>query len=113
MRVRWPLMLLVGRHTLGVNALTEIRTDHLMSTSWVATGPSRLAAVRAHPHDANRWGLQNVSDRIWTASMPDGRDYSVGPDHTIDLAPGMTVDLAGLGLLTVSLPGDETRRAPD
>ena len=97
-------LLSVGRHRLPVSVFTEVRADHLPGSSAVE-GQTLLAAVRRHPQDSNRLGLHNRSPRTWTATLADGRVFRVEPDQTVDLLPGLSVDLQP-GRLSVLDPRD-------
>jgi hypothetical protein len=106
-----PYVLAVGRQDLPVSAFTEVRTDHLMTGSWVEGGPTRIATVRRHPKDDSRWGLHNVSERTWSATLPDGRVFSVEPKDTVELLAGLKVDLGGSHLEVRPAEEVHTRRS--
>ncbi len=87
-----PYVLQVGRRTLAVSPLMALRADHLTSG---VDDPRVLARVRQHPEDAERWGLTNTSTQAWTVSYPDGRQFTLDPERTVELVDGAKVKIDG------------------
>ncbi len=85
-----PLLLHLGRRRLVVSSFTRIRpTDAPSSEDEVQD----FARVRRHPSDARRWGLENLTGRAWVGTLPDGRRFDIGTDQTVDLIPGLRLEL--------------------
>jgi hypothetical protein len=84
----------LGDHRLAVGPHLEITADHLGDA-----GPDDeeavLARAVAHPADAGRIGLANLSRRPWGAVLPDGRGVTVAPGRAVDAVPGLRLDLLG------------------
>jgi eukaryotic-like serine/threonine-protein kinase len=98
--MRPDLVMDIGRRTVVVSARAAIRSDHLMA----GVDDSRiLGRVKAHPDDAHRWGLENVSDTPWISRAEGGEEYTVAPGYTIELQAGMRVRLDST-VLTVRVP---------
>lgn len=99
-RLEPPYVLHAGRRRIAVSPFAQVREDHLTSS-----GRRRvLARARPHPSDPERWGLQNVSTRQWHATTGDGTLYAVEPEQTIEITPGLRVDLRP-GQVTVPAAG--------
>jgi DNA-binding helix-hairpin-helix protein with protein kinase domain len=93
-----PFVLHVGRRRIAVSPFAQVREDHLSSSG----RRTAVARARQHPADQRRWGLHNVSQRQWHATQLDGTVYAVEPQQTIEITPGLRVDLRP-GL--VAVPG--------
>lgn len=102
-----PFVLQVGRRRIAVSRFAQVREDHVSTTTRTARV---LARARPHPTDPHRWGLHNVSRRRWNTTQPDGRTFAVEPDQTIEISPGLRVDLRP-GELTVAA-GEAGRPGP-
>jgi len=51
-----------------------------------------VAKVTQHPSDPGLWGLQNLSNTSWTATMPDGQTREVEPGRNLRLGVGVKVN---------------------
>jgi DNA-binding helix-hairpin-helix protein with protein kinase domain len=79
-------LLHVGRRTVAVSALATLRTDHLTPGADESTVVGR---VRAHPQEAERWGLLNLSGRAWEATFAAGQRVRLDPNRTLEIADGL------------------------
>ncbi len=85
-----PLLLHLGRRRLVVSPFTRVRaTDAPVSEDEAAD----FARVRRHPTNAHRWGLVNLTGRSWVGTLPDGRRFDIASDQTVDLVPGLRLEL--------------------
>ena len=84
-----PYVLHVVRRRIAVSPFAQVREDHLSSSGRRTV----LARARRHPTDPRRWGLHNVTSRQWHAIQSDGTVYAVEPSQTIEITPGLRVDL--------------------
>ncbi len=88
-----PLLLHIGRRHIVVSPFTRIALTDAPSSEDEA---QELARVRRHPEDARRWGLENRTGRTWVGVLPDGRRLDIGEDETIELTPGLRLELPSM-----------------
>jgi DNA-binding helix-hairpin-helix protein with protein kinase domain len=53
------------------------------------------AEVREHPQRPGRYGLTNLTDRLWSATARDGRHWEVLPGRSVTLSDGLTIIIGG------------------
>jgi eukaryotic-like serine/threonine-protein kinase len=97
--LRPDFVLQVGRRKVAVSTLATLRSDHLtlgVDDSMV------IGNVRRHPREPQRWGLENVSDRAWSATYPGGSQVGVEPGTTIEIVDGLRVHI-GPAVVTARL----------
>ena len=85
-----PLVLQVGRHRIVLSSLTRLWSDHIDPN---AEQPRLLGRVRPHPHDAGRWGLQNLSELTWQVRLPDGQTDPLAPGKAVEIIPGLELEV--------------------
>ena len=93
-----PYVLRIGRRTVAVSPLATLRTDHL------ASGVDEsivVGQVRAHPEDASRWGLHNLSGRPWEATYGAGQQVRLEPDRTMEISDGLRVTIDATTVVAV------------
>jgi DNA-binding helix-hairpin-helix protein with protein kinase domain len=83
-----PLFVAIGRHRIVLGPRCRVWSDHLGSDH-DTTKP--VGDVNAHPLDATRWGIRNLTDRAWTATTPDTHLHEVAPGRTIEVLPGTRI----------------------
>jgi eukaryotic-like serine/threonine-protein kinase len=85
-----PCMLCIGRHRVAVSPFARVRGEHIRNSPQRS---AELGRVRRHPSDQARWGLQNRSEFAWTATLANGRVYEIAPRATVEILPGMRIDM--------------------
>jgi DNA-binding helix-hairpin-helix protein with protein kinase domain len=55
-----------------------------------------LAKVEAHPGDATKLGLRNLTETTWTITKEDGEERKVEPGRLFPLVPGRAVDFGSM-----------------
>jgi DNA-binding helix-hairpin-helix protein with protein kinase domain len=86
-----PLHLVTRRSLVVLTSGRSLYGHHLdKAARFDFTKP--LATVEAHPGDAGKLGLRNLSATAWTVTKEDGRERSVEPGHLFPLLPGRAVD---------------------
>lgn len=88
-----PLMLHIGRRRIAVSKFVRIRSTDGTSSE---EDPQDVARVRRHPSDSHRWGLENLTGRAWGGVLPDGRRFDVEAHQTVELIPGLRLELPSL-----------------
>jgi DNA-binding helix-hairpin-helix protein with protein kinase domain len=89
-RLERPLVLQFRRRRLVVSPFAQIRaTDRPSAEDELED----YARVRQHPSDAHRWGLENLSGQSWVGTLPDGTRIDVHAHETVELMPGMRLEL--------------------
>lgn len=75
----------------------RIFTHHLMASvpRHDFTDAARVAAVSEHPRARGRYGLKNLTDKIWEAELPGEESAEVPPGRTIELIEGIRLDIGG------------------
>jgi DNA-binding helix-hairpin-helix protein with protein kinase domain len=58
-----------------------------------------LAKVEAHPGDARKLGLRNLTATTWTITKEDGEQRKVEPEHLFPLIAGRTVDFGNMNAM--------------
>lgn len=99
------LVLRVGRRTVALSARAVLRADHLDPG---VDDPTVLARAKAHPADAGRFGLHNVSDLRWSVAYPDGRRFDVDPGRTIELVDDARIRLGDTDVVVRVQPAPTT-----
>jgi len=56
----------------------------------------RVAAVTRHPSDQTVWGLQNLSERVWSTTNIKGEINDVAPGRSVTLSPGTRINFGHL-----------------
>jgi serine/threonine protein kinase len=84
-----PLRLSVDKHTVLLNADTQLFPHHLGS-ALDFTAPA--AEVTQHPTNPSRWGLKNLSRRRWRYTGKSGEEKTVDPGRAVPLRVGLELD---------------------
>jgi DNA-binding helix-hairpin-helix protein with protein kinase domain len=85
--LKLPPRMRIGSNVVMLNHDSRLFRHHVeLGKSLDFTVP--VAEVSRHPVDLNKWGLKNLTDRCWTATLPDGTIRSVGPSRSVALAIG-------------------------
>ncbi len=87
--VEVALLLRTPGSLLVLNAGTRVVGHHLRHDYDYDTVVGRVVA---HPTNPGVWGLQNVGDEPWTATL-DGRSREVAPGRSVGLVPGTVLRL--------------------
>lgn len=80
-----PFRLQIGRSTIMLNADTTL-TPHHIGNGETFDFSTAIAEVVKHPTDPNIWGLRNLSDKKWVATLPNGNLRDVEPGRSVPLA---------------------------
>jgi hypothetical protein len=72
-----------------LNADTNLYAHHLGSGDFDFSKPA--AQVVQHPTNPSIWGLKNLCDAKWVATMADGTAKDVEPGRSAPLANGVKV----------------------
>ncbi|GEP39479.1 hypothetical protein NPS01_31420 [Nocardioides psychrotolerans] len=97
-----PYVLKIGRRTVAVSPLATLRTDHLASG---VDDSVVMGQVRAHPQDASRWGIHNLSTRPWEATYGAGQVVRLEPDRTMEISDGMRISIDSTTVLATRWQG--------
>ena len=88
-----PPRLHVGHQLVMLNADTVLYPHHLDARPFDYA--IRVAEVAAHPSDPSRWGLRNLGDRPWRATMKDGSVIDIPAGRALPLVDGAEIDFGG------------------
>jgi hypothetical protein len=78
-----------------LNHDTKLYERHLDSLASSESGEA-VAEVSRHPSDPRRWGLKNLSNSSWTATLADGSSRTVELGRSVGLTPGVRIDFGKL-----------------
>ncbi len=86
-----PSQIKIGKNLVMLNYNTQLfphhtDLDHLYDVSEPA------AEVVRHPKDPRIWGLKNLTEIAWTATMPGGRTEVIEPGKSVTLKHGTRVN---------------------
>jgi eukaryotic-like serine/threonine-protein kinase len=85
-----PFRLRLEREIVMLNHDTKLFPHHLdPQRRYDLSQP--MAEVQRHPHQANVWGLKNLSPAKWVVTMPDGAVRDVEPGRSVSLASGVKI----------------------
>lgn len=56
-----------------------------------------IAMVVQNPQNPSVWGLRNLTEITWQATMPDGKIQDVPPQRAIPLVPGTKFTMGSIG----------------
>lgn len=97
--------LCIGQRHIPLGRDTALTGDDLSG------GPpdTVVARVNPNPQDGEVLGLQNVSNRPWSATTPDGQQRTIDPQKTVRLADGTRIDFGGgTGQITATPPAADS-----
>jgi eukaryotic-like serine/threonine-protein kinase len=80
-----PFRLRIGRSIVMLNADATL-TPHHLGSGEAFDFSTTVAEVVRHPTNPNVWGLKNLTDRKWVATLPNGTLRDVGPGRSVPLA---------------------------
>lgn len=88
-----PLRLvLAGKRVVVLNATTQLYRHHLSRFSGdPGDRGAAVAAMSKHPQQ-DIWGLKNLTDAQWYATLPDGAAQIVEPGRSLTARPGTKVN---------------------
>ncbi|MGD9998189.1 MAG: serine/threonine protein kinase [Ilumatobacteraceae bacterium] len=84
-----PVCLVFDDATVVLNESTEITAHHVGRMRYGFDDV--VARVTRHPQRPEVWGLTNVGNRPWSATVPDGTTHTVEPGRSVGLVRGMWV----------------------
>jgi serine/threonine protein kinase len=90
-----PRLRLGKSHLVMLNHDTKLYERHLDSLASSESGEA-VAEVSRHPSDPRRWGLKNLSNSSWTATLADGSSRTVELGRSVGLTPGVRIDFGKL-----------------
>jgi len=79
-----PFRLRIGRSTVMLNADATL-TPHHIGSGEAFDFSTVIAEVVRHPTDPNVWGLKNLTDQKWVATLPNGNLRDVEPGRSVPL----------------------------
>ncbi|MEQ1787080.1 MAG: serine/threonine protein kinase [Acidimicrobiales bacterium] len=85
-----PPLIEIDHDPIALNADTKLYAHHILGRNYDFAAP--LAEVAVDPADPQRWGLRNLSDQPWTATLPDGSSRAVGPGRAVPLLAEVAID---------------------
>ncbi len=85
-----PLRLRIGRVSIVLKEGSALYPHHLRLDY---DFNKAIAGVAQHPQRPDIWGLQNLTDHAWSATLPDGTPITVDPGRSVSLIPGVAIDL--------------------
>ncbi len=80
-----PFRLGIGRWTIMLNA-GSILTPHHVVNGEAFNFSTAIAEVVPHPTNPNVWGLKNLTDKKWVATLANGSLRDVEPGRSVPLA---------------------------
>ena len=75
--------------TVMLNGDTVLYPHHLTNDLYNFSRP--LAEVVAHPDAEHIWGLRNLSDATWNATLPGGQKWEVPQGRSVTIGDGVSV----------------------
>jgi len=90
--LQMPLrMRLDDKHMVMLNHDTQLFPHHVSSQAMYDFS-APVAEVSRHPTQAHIWGLKNISNQRWVATLQDGSLKDIDPGRSITLSNGTKVD---------------------
>jgi DNA-binding helix-hairpin-helix protein with protein kinase domain len=86
-----PPVMLFGRDVVTLSPGGRIALRHL-NTDWSLDFTSHGAAIEAHPNQPNIWGLRNMTNAPWRATLPDAGAVTVEPGRAVRIMHGASID---------------------
>lgn len=83
-----PMRFEINGNALVINGDTVLCRHHVAFDYDFLTVVGRVAQ---HPDHADRWGLRNESDRVWTVRLRSGDVAEVSPGRSVALQPGTSI----------------------
>ncbi|ALG67933.1 serine/threonine protein kinase [Beggiatoa leptomitoformis] len=84
-----------GKHTLLLHKETQLLQRHIQPHS--DKSPQVIGEVVQNPNNPNVWGIRNLTDYNWTATLPNGQVKTVEPQRAAPLSLGLRLEiLAGV-----------------
>ncbi len=84
-----PLRITVDGWVVILNEGTRLHGHHLRRDYDFET---TVAEVSRHPSRPDTWGLRNTTDAPWRVEVPGRQPALIGPQRSVGLVPGTTVD---------------------
>lgn len=83
-----PMRLEIGDRRILCNHQAELYPHHLGNRLDFS---SVVAKIAQHPHNPDKWGLQNTSNQEWECISSDGKSVFVAPGKSVPLKHGLTL----------------------
>jgi len=80
-----PFRIRIGTSIVMLNADATL-TPHHIGNGEAFDFSTEIAQVVRHPTDPNVWGLKNLTDKKWVATLPNGSLRDVEPGRSVPLA---------------------------
>jgi serine/threonine protein kinase len=80
-----PFRMRIGRSIVMLNADATLAPHHI-GNGEAFDFSAVIAEVVRHPTDPNVWGLKNLTDKKWVATLPNGSLRDVQPGRSVPLA---------------------------
>jgi len=94
-QLRLPPRIWFGRTSVMLNHDTSLFAHHTDEERKYDFA-KRVAAVTRHPSDQTVWGLQNLSERVWSTTNIKGEINDVAPGRSVTLSPGTRINFGHL-----------------
>jgi hypothetical protein len=107
-----PPVLLLGRDVVTLSPGGRIGVRHInpdRALDFVSDG----AVIEAHPDRPNVWGLRNLTNTPWRATLPDAGAVTVEPGRAVRIMHGAVVDFGRrTGRFVAATPAPVAPRQP-
>ncbi len=85
-----PPRIKIGKSVVMLNHDSKLYRHHLTETAPFDFSVP-VAEVTQHPSDPGRWGLRNLTEHRWTATIAGGSVRDVDPGRTVAIAAGTVI----------------------
>jgi serine/threonine protein kinase len=89
-QLQLPPRIRIGKTVVMLNHDSKLYAHHLDDAKAVQFD-TPVGEVTRHPTDATRWGLKNLGDESWSATLSDGSVRQIDPAKNLTIAPGTRI----------------------
>lgn len=84
-----------GDHYLVLSEGTSLLRRHFTRKPPEEDGGEIMGTVTRHPDDPSVWGIRNLTQNPWVATLPDGKRIEIPPQKAVPLNPGIRFIVEG------------------
>jgi DNA-binding helix-hairpin-helix protein with protein kinase domain len=89
-QLQLPPRIRIGKTVVMLNHDSKLYAHHLDDAKAIQFD-TPVGEVTRHPTDATRWGLKNLGDESWSATLSDGTVRQIDPAKNLTIAPGTRI----------------------
>ena len=86
-----PPRIRINKHVVMLNHDTKLYPHHI-DNQQLNNFATPVAEISRHPQDPNIWGLKNLTNERWVATLPDGTVKDVEPGRNVTIAVGVKIN---------------------